>query len=175
MATRTSFSRFSFTRFLRRNPLAAIGLLLLATWIFVSIAAPAIAPIDPKKQNVSKRLTPPGDLYTFGSDQLGRDVLTRVMYAGRTSLPGGVIVVICATLIGTTVGAIAGFAGGWVDELIMRLTEVFLAFPTIILAMTIAAALGPFDLKNQLSSNRTQGVPNMIALIRETAARYAAD
>jgi peptide/nickel transport system permease protein len=135
--------RFSVVRFLRRNPLALIGLVILGLWIFISIAAPLVSPGEPRKQNIAKRMTRPGPLFRFGSDQLGRDVMTRVFYGGRTSLPGGVIVVLAAMLIGTALGAIAGYAGGWVDELIMRLTEVFLAFPTIILAMTIAAALGP--------------------------------
>ncbi len=130
-------------RFLRRNPLATLGLILLAAWLFISVAAPLLSPVEPRKQNIAKRMTPPGSAFPFGSDQLGRDVMTRVFYGGRTSLPGGIVVVVCAMLIGTFLGAIAGFVGGWVDELVMRLTEVFLAFPTIILAMTIAAALGP--------------------------------
>ncbi len=136
-------SRFKFGRFLARNPLATIGLLLLTAWLFISLTAPLISPVEPRKQNIPKRMTPPGSAFTFGSDQLGRDVMTRVFYGGRTSLPGGIIVVVVAMLIGTFLGAIAGFLGGWVDEVVMRLTEVFLAFPTIILAMTIAAALGP--------------------------------
>ena len=131
------------SRFLRRNPLATLGLILLAAWLFISVAAPLVSPAQPRKQNIAKRMTPPGSAFPFGSDQLGRDVMTRVFYGGRTSLPGGIVVVVCAMLIGTFLGAIAGFVGGWVDELVMRLTEVFLAFPTIILAMTIAAALGP--------------------------------
>ncbi len=130
-------------RFLRRNPLATLGLILLAAWLLISVAAPLVSPAEPRKQNIAKRMTPPGSTFPFGSDQLGRDVMTRVFYGGRTSLPGGIVVVVCAMLIGTFLGAIAGFLGGWVDELVMRLTEVFLAFPTIILAMTIAAALGP--------------------------------
>lgn len=136
-------ARIMAGRFLRRNPLATLGLILLAAWLFISLAAPAISPVEPRKQNIAKRMTPPGSAFLFGSDQLGRDVMTRVFYGGRTSLPGGIVVVVCAMLIGTILGAIAGFVGGWVDELVMRLTEVFLAFPTIILAMTIAAALGP--------------------------------
>jgi peptide/nickel transport system permease protein len=130
-------------RFLRRNPLTLLGLIVLAVWLVITTAAPLIAPSEPRKQNIAKRMTRPGAQFPFGSDQLGRDVMTRVFYGGRTSLPGGIIVVLAAMLIGTTLGAIAGYAGGWIDELIMRLTEVFLAFPTIILAMTIAAALGP--------------------------------
>jgi peptide/nickel transport system permease protein len=132
-----------FLRFLRRNPLAALGLLLLAMWLFISMAAPAVSPYDPRKQQIPKRLKAPSAEFVFGSDQLGRDVLSRVFHAGRTSLPAGVLVVACATVIGTALGALAGFVGGWVDDVVMRVTEVFQAFPTIILAMTIAAALGP--------------------------------
>jgi peptide/nickel transport system permease protein len=91
--------------------------------------------------------------------------MTRVFYGGRTSLPGGIVVVLAAMLIGTTIGAISGYAGGWVDELIMRLTEVFLAFPTIILAMTIAAALGP-SLLNAIVAMIAVWWPGFTRLVR---------
>ncbi len=134
---------YDATRFLRRNPLAAFGLVLLVIWVVLAVAAPLVSRYEPKKQYIARRLSAPGAEYAFGSDQLGRDVQTRVFYAGRTSLPAGILVVVAASLIGTLVGAVSGFAGGWVDEVAMRFTEVFLAFPTIILSMTIAAALGP--------------------------------
>lgn len=130
-------------RFLRRNPLATAGLVIALLWVILSVAAPAFSRYDPKKQNIARRLSPPGEMYWFGSDQLGRDVQSRLVHAARTSLPAGVLVVVSAGLIGALVGAVSGFAGGWADELTMRFTEIFLAFPTIILAMTIAAALGP--------------------------------
>lgn len=130
-------------RFLRRNPIALAGLVVLALWVLISVGAPVIAPYKPLEQKVIERLKPPSATHWFGTDQLGRDVLTRVLYGGRLSLPAGVAVVVLAGLIGTALGALSGFAGGWLDEIIMRITEVFMAFPTIILAMAVASALGP--------------------------------
>jgi peptide/nickel transport system permease protein len=154
-----------FARFLRRNPLAAFGLMIFSTWIILSVAAPLFSRYPPLKQNVTQRLKPPGEQFTFGSDQLGRDVQSRVFHAGRVSLPGGIVVVIIASIIGVTLGAIAGYFGGWVDEFLMRLTEVFLAFPTIILAMVIAAALGP-SLINAVIALVVVWWPNYARLMR---------
>ncbi len=130
-------------RYLRANPLAMIGLIIVIFWFFVSLAAPLIAPISPEKQDIPNRLSPPSAEHWAGTDQLGRDVLSRVIYGGRLSLPAGLAVIVVAGIIGTFVGALAGYVGGWVEELVLRLTEVFMAFPTIILAMAVAAALGP--------------------------------
>jgi peptide/nickel transport system permease protein len=150
---------------LRRNPLAAIGLLIFLVFAFVSIAAPAVSRYEPKQQQIAKRLQPPNTDFIFGSDQLGRDIQTRVFHAGRTSLPAGVLVVVVAAVIGAAVGAVAAFAGGWADEFTMRITEVFLAFPTIILAMTIAAALGP-NLLNAVIAMVVVWWPNYTRLVR---------
>lgn len=130
-------------RYLRANPLAMIGLVIVIFWFVVSLAAPLIAPISPEKQDIPNRLSPPSAEHWAGTDQLGRDVLSRVIYGGRLSLPAGLAVIVVAGLIGTFIGALAGYVGGWVEELVLRLTEVFMAFPTIILAMAVAAALGP--------------------------------
>lgn len=130
-------------RFLRANPVALVGLALVIAWVLISLFAPLIAPYGPLEQKIVQRLKPPSAAHWFGTDQLGRDVLTRVLYGGRLSLPAGLSVVLIAGVIGTAIGAISGFAGGWLDELMMRITEVFMAFPTIILAMAIASALGP--------------------------------
>lgn len=130
-------------RFLRANPVALVGLLLVLAWVLISLFAPLLAPYGPLEQKVVQRLKPPSAAHWFGTDQLGRDVLSRVLYGGRLSLPAGLAVVVLAGAIGTAIGAISGFAGGWLDEIMMRITEVFMAFPTIILAMAIASALGP--------------------------------
>ena len=130
-------------RFLRANPVALVGLVLVLAWVLVSLFAPLLAPYGPLEQKVVQRLKPPSAAHWFGTDQLGRDVLSRVLYGGRLSLPAGLAVVVLAGAIGTAIGAISGFAGGWLDEIMMRITEVFMAFPTIILAMAIASALGP--------------------------------
>jgi peptide/nickel transport system permease protein len=129
--------------FLKRNQLVTIGIFIILFWLIVTITAGVIAPFDPLQQNLVDRLEAPNSTYLFGTDQLGRDILSRVMYGGRISIPAAVVVVIVAGLVGTLVGAIAGFLGGATEELFMRTTDVFMAFPTIILAMAIAAALGP--------------------------------
>lgn len=127
----------------RQNPLMVVGLIICLAWALISLGAPQIAPADPLRQNVMERLQGPSERHLFGTDQLGRDVLSRVLYGGRTSLPAGLLVISSATLIGTLFGALAGYIGGVWDELLMRFTEIFMAFPIIILAMAIAAALGP--------------------------------
>jgi len=129
--------------FLKRNQLVTIGIIIIAFWVLVTITAGVFAPFDPLQQNLADRLHAPSSTYLFGTDQLGRDILSRVMYGGRISIPAAVVVVIVAGLVGTVVGATAGFLGGTYEELFMRTTDVFMAFPTIILAMAIAAALGP--------------------------------
>ena len=127
----------------RRNPLMAVGLVICVVWFAVSLGAGAVAPYDPLQQDVRARLQPPSTAHPFGTDQLGRDVLTRVLYGGQISLPAGLLVIVSAAIVGTAIGAVAGYVGGVWDELLMRVTEVFMAFPIIILAMSIAAALGP--------------------------------
>lgn len=127
----------------RQNPLMVIGLLIILAWIAISITATWISPYEPLAQDIANRLQPPNADHFFGTDQLGRDVFARIMYGGRVSLPAGLLVITVATIIGTAVGSVAGYVGGLWDEGLMRITEVFMAFPTIILAMAIAAALGP--------------------------------
>ena len=126
-----------------QNPLMVVGVVVGVVWLLISLFAAQLAPYDPLQQNVMARLQGPSDAHWFGTDQLGRDVLARVLYGGRTSLPAGLLVIASATVIGTIFGAIGGYIGGLGDELLMRFTEVFMAFPIIILAMAIAAALGP--------------------------------
>ncbi len=129
-------------RFLWANPLMLIGLIVIAAWIFIAILAPFIAPFDPVKQVFKDRNKPPGGAYLFGTDELGRDIFSRVIYGAQLSLPVGFILILLASVIGTTIGLISGYFGGWIDEVMMRITDLIFAFPTIILAMTIAAALG---------------------------------
>ncbi len=152
-------------RFLRRNPLALLGLTLFLLWVALSVLAPVVAPYGPLEQHIVDRLQGPSGTYWFGTDQLGRDNFSRVLYGGRLSLPAGLAVVVLAGLIGTALGAVAGFVGGWVDELLMRLTEVFMAFPTIILAMAIAAALGP-SLLNAVFAMVVVWWPNYARVVR---------
>lgn len=129
-------------RFLWNNPLMLIGLVIILSWIAVAILAPVIAPYSTTGQVFKDRNKPPSELHLFGTDELGRDIFSRVLYGAQLSLPVGFILILLASLIGTTVGLISGYFGGWVDEVMMRITDLIFAFPTIILAMTIAAALG---------------------------------
>jgi peptide/nickel transport system permease protein len=125
-----------------RSPLAVGALVVVAAWLAVAAAAPLVAPAPPLAQDISNRLAPPGPAHWLGTDPLGRDILSRVLYGARISIPVGLAAVALAVLLGTLVGGIAGGAGGAVDEAIMRLTDLMLAFPTVILAMIISAALG---------------------------------
>ena len=127
----------------RRSPLTVAGLVLIIALALIAVSAPLIAPMDPLKQILSTRLKPPSAEHWMGTDQLGRDVLSRMIYGARISILIGTVVVGLAASIGTVVGLIAGYAGGWLDEGLMRLTDVFFAFPALILAMAISGALGP--------------------------------
>jgi peptide/nickel transport system permease protein len=159
-------SGFSLTwRFLRANPLSMIGIVIITAWVVVSIGASWIAPYPPMQQDIPNRLQPPSAQHWGGTDQLGRDVFSRVLYGGRLSLPAGVAVIVVAGIIGTVVGALAGFIGGWFEEVVLRLTEVFMAFPTIILAMAIAAALGP-SLVNAIVAMVVVWWPNYARVVR---------
>ena len=121
--------------------LAVVGALVAACWLVVALAAPLLAPYDPLAQDLP-RLTEPGPGHWFGTDELGRDVLSRVLYGARLSIPLALLLVVLSLLFGGSLGACAGFFGGWVDEIIMRIADLVFAFPRVILAMVVAAALG---------------------------------
>ncbi len=124
------------------QPLAIAGIVLAAAWIVVAIFAPLIAPNDPLAQS-SQLVLAPSPAHLFGTDELGRDVFSRVLWASRLSLPLAFFLVAMAVVIGGALGGMAGYFGGWVDEVVMRATDLVFAFPTIILAMAVTAALGP--------------------------------
>ncbi len=125
-----------------RNPLAVIGIVIVCAWLLVAIFAPLIAPFDPLATS-EDRLAPPGAPYPLGTDTLGRDVLSRVIFGSQVSIPLSLLLVVLSMTLGSVLGAIAGYFGRAVDEIIMRITDLVFAFPTIILAMVIAAVLGP--------------------------------
>jgi len=130
----------------RRDPLALISLVIILFFIFAAILAPVITPYAAQGRgdpNILEKFKPPSMKHWLGTDYLGRDVLARILYGARVSLSMGFMVVIIAVLVGVPLGAVAGYFGGWLDNVIMRITDMFLAFPSLLLAMAIAAALGP--------------------------------
>jgi peptide/nickel transport system permease protein len=132
--------------FFRRDPLAVASLTLIVFVLLAALAAPLLTPYAAEgrgEPNISSKFLEPSVLHLFGTDSLGRDLLARVLFGAQTSLTMGILVVVIAVLIGTPLGALAGYYGGWLDELIMRVTDIFLAFPPLLLAVAIAAALGP--------------------------------
>ncbi len=130
-------------RVLTRNRMAMAGLAVILIWAVVALAAPLIAPYGPLQQKVEDRLLPPSWQHPFGTDELGRDVFSRVVYGARISLPVGLVVIAFSLVLGALVGALAGYLGGLFDLLIMRVADITLAFPSIVLALAIASVLGP--------------------------------
>jgi peptide/nickel transport system permease protein len=135
-------ARFART-ILRGHKAALVGGSIAALWLAVAILAPVLVPYDPLAQDLSARLEAPSGRHLFGADDLGRDVLSRVLYGARISLPMGGFVVLLTGLIGVSIGAVSGYLGGTVDDILMRVCDAVLAFPSLILAMAITAALGP--------------------------------
>ena len=129
-------------RLRRRYGVPAFGALIVLAWLLIATFAPLIAPYPPNAVDVSMRLQAPGALHWIGTDELGRDVLSRLIYGARISLLTGIVVVLVSGLVGTLIGGVAAYVGGWVEEVLMRFTDLVLCFPPIILALAIAAALG---------------------------------
>lgn len=150
---------------LRANPLSLVGLALVLLLILVAILGPLLSPYDPVKPNVLDALQPPSAEHPFGTDQAGRDILSRVMHGAGISLRIGVMAVVVIALVGTTIGVIAGTIGGVVDATVLRIADVFLAFPTLVLALAIAATLGG-GLENVIVAVAIAGWPWYARLIR---------
>ena len=128
---------------LRYDPVTLLFGTVLLLIILCAIFAPLIAPFDPYQESISRRLKPPGYRgHILGTDELGRDVLSRILYGGRITLTMGILPVMVATLIGGGLGVLAGFAGGLINALIMRVMDVFYAFPSVLLAVAISGAMG---------------------------------
>ncbi|MCH7921664.1 MAG: ABC transporter permease [Nitrospinae bacterium] len=130
-------------RFVRSTPLAALGLLILLVLVVVALFAPYISPYDPTAIRLAEGLSGPSITHPLGQDKLGRDILSRIIYGARISLYVGVATVMLSAFVGTVVGAVSGYAGGVVDEVVMRLIDILLAFPGILLAVAVMAILGP--------------------------------
>jgi peptide/nickel transport system permease protein len=156
-----------------RQPLAVTGLAVVGAWLVIAIFAPLIGPDNPLAQNFDI-LAAPSSAHWFGTDELGRDVLSRVLSGARVTLPLAVLLVVIAMLIGAVLGGIAGFLGGWADVALMRLADLFFAFPGIILALAVAAALGP-QLRNAVIAVVAVSWPSYARLVRSLvlAARTA--
>lgn len=120
-----------------------IGLALLAFFVIVAVSAPIISPYDPIKQELAAGLASPSLAHPFGQDKLGRDILSRIFYGTRVSLGVGFLSVGISLSIGLFIGGVSGYFGGWIDAFFMRFTDIFLAFPGILLAIAFAATLGP--------------------------------
>jgi len=127
----------------KRNPMAVAGLAIIVLLLLVAAFAPVIAPFDPIAQVLDKRLLPPSSTNWFGTDALGRDIFSRIVYGTRITLVIVLLVVVTVGPFGLLIGAVSGYFGGWVDRLLMRITDVFLAFPRLVLALAFVAALGP--------------------------------
>jgi len=128
---------------LSASPLTVAGFAIVSVVIAAMILAPAIAPYDPNRLSLAVRLAAPSWQHVFGTDEVGRDLLSRVIWGSRASVVAGLVTVAISMSIGTCIGAVSGLFSGWVDTVIMRIMDVLLAFPSFILAMALAAALGP--------------------------------
>ncbi len=154
-----------FWRRFRKETTAVVGLAIIILFALLALLAPLVSPYDPLTQNISASLAAPGAAHWFGADKLGRDILSRIMYGARISLVSGVAVITMAGLFGSFVGLLAGYTRGWLDEALMRVTDIFFAFPSLILAMAIAGALGP-SLQNALIAVAVVTWPVYARLVR---------
>jgi peptide/nickel transport system permease protein len=156
-----------FRRLLRRPP-AVIAMAVVAAFLVIALAAPHVAPHDPIKQNFLSIRKAPSAVYRLGTDEVGRDVLSRLIWGARASLLAGVIPVSLALAASIPLGLLAGCAGGWLDALIMRITDAMLAIPFLIVAIALAAFLGP-SLTNAMIAIGIAALPTFLRLARGTA------
>jgi peptide/nickel transport system permease protein len=126
-----------------RSPAMVFGLAILALMVLSALFAPWLAPADPNAQDIAQRLMPPGPAHWLGTDQLGRDLLSRVIYGTRPTLLIVALVAVLSAPVGLLLGMTAGYIGGWLDAALMRTTDVFMAFPRLVLALALVAVLGP--------------------------------
>ncbi|HLX27026.1 MAG TPA: ABC transporter permease [Casimicrobiaceae bacterium] len=172
-APRTSSRPHPLQRLLRR-PSAAIALVVIVAFVTIAIFAPWLAPYDPIATNFAAVRKAPSAAHWFGTDEIGRDVLSRVVFGARASLEAGVLSVLISLAIGVPVGLLAGYAGGKVDMLISRITDALLACPFLILAIALAAFLGP-SLMNAMIAIGISATPVFIRLTRGTTLAVKAE
>lgn len=151
---------------LLRNKAAIAGLLIVLLFVLLALIAPIVSPMDPSEQNIEMRKTPPlTGGFLLGSDELGRDLLSRLIYGARLSMTIGVLSVGIAMVGGVIIGLFAGYFGGWFDKIIMRLVDIMLAFPYVLLTIVIVAVLGP-SLTNAMIAIGISQVPRYVRLVR---------
>jgi peptide/nickel transport system permease protein len=148
-----------------RHPTAVTGLGVLIVMVAAALAAPLVAPYDPLEQNMADFLVGPGPSHWFGTDQFGRDIFSRVVWGGRLTLQVGVIAVAISGTAGLALGLLAGYHGGWVDAVTMRLIDLLLAFPSMLLALGVVAVLGG-SLANVMIAVGIAGVPQFTRVVR---------
>jgi peptide/nickel transport system permease protein len=157
--------RQDFLRAFFSNRLAIFGTAVLGVFVLMAVFAPYLAPYDPLQQHLPQKFAGPSLAHPFGQDELGRDILSRVIYGARISLTAGLAAVAVATVVGTIVGLIAGYLGRWPDSLLMRLMDVLLAFPSILLAIVIVSVLGP-SLPNAMLAIGIVFIPQIARVVR---------
>ncbi len=161
-------------RFQRAHPAMSIAGVILLLIVIAAVFAPLVAPFDPTEIDLSQRLQPPDWTHWFGTDALGRDILSQVIYGGRLSLTSGLSAVTLAMVIGVPVGVVAAYYGGWIDAGLMRTSDLFLAFPPMLLPIAVTAALGP-GLFNVMVAIGVSWFPWYARLMRATAISTGAE
>jgi peptide/nickel transport system permease protein len=166
---KTRSRREDFLRAFFSNRLAVFGTAVMAVFILMAVFAPLVAPYDPLDQNLPEKFDGPSLAHPFGQDELGRDILSRVIYGARISLTAGLAAVALATVVGTIVGLAAGYLGRWPDSLLMRLMDVLLAFPSILLAIVVVSVLGP-SLPNAMLAIGIVFIPQIARVVRSAVS-----
>lgn len=134
-----------------KNKLTLIGFIIVGFIVAIGVLSPILAPYDPNLMNMPERLAAPSGSHLFGTDEMGRDILSRIMYGARISIIVGVVIVVCSALIGCFLGSLSGYAGGKIDQAVMAVTDMILAFPSMVLALALTAAMGPGLLNTMLA------------------------
>jgi peptide/nickel transport system permease protein len=157
--------RQDFQRSFFSNRLAVFGTAIMSIFILMAIFAPVIAPYDPLRQDLLDKFAPPSREHLLGQDELGRDILSRIIYGARISLTAGLAAVAIATGVGTVIGVVSGYFGRWPDSVLMRLMDVLLAFPSTLLAIVIVSILGP-SLPNAMLAIGIVFIPQIARVVR---------
>ncbi|MDP2873270.1 MAG: ABC transporter permease subunit [Bacillota bacterium] len=153
---------------MRKNPLTLAGLVIIVVVCVAALLAPVVSPYDPDAIDWGVRLVGPGRGHLFGTDDVGRDIFSRVLWGARLSVGVGLMIVMLSLVVGLVIGSIAGYWGGMMDTVIMRLMDMILAFPSLILAMALSAALGP-NLRNAMLAIAVVRIPIYVRLVRSQA------